>query len=422
MNTIKYEERFLDINGTKVPVVMMIDPSVEHIYVQGSVGYGAANEAVTESAHALEHLACSGTKKFPDKKIVNDSIANVGGIRNAATMDLMTSFYLKLPDDYSSLGLDLITDHIFSPLLKEEDLENNVKHSIEVELGVRKRDDRYRVQTLLFQAFFPEGAYGYRPSLDDRLKSLASLNVGQIASIHANNYTPGHTMFSVGGNFNPDDACELIAKAINEKFVPKQCDKNELRAFKGHNYKQIVIPDTVEAEHLAMGLKAPDFGSDDFYAIDILANLLGGKMSARIPYRIREEEHISYATAVFFAHVKDKGILFVQTDAKKGLLKRAEDIIIEELLKVRNEGPTQDEMINTKTAMVGRLKIIDGTEARTDRLHFNYAAAGRLIRLEETIAKTQAVTFDDVMRVAREVIPAEFTPKSYASARIIAKP
>lgn len=422
MNQIKYEERFLDINGTKVPVVMVIDPSVEHLYIQGSVDYGAASEVLIESAHALEHLAYTGTKKFPTKKMVVDSAEDIGGSCNAFTMDLMTAFCLKLPENYCSLGIDWITDLMFSPLLKEEELENNVKKAIDVELGVRKRDDRYRTYSLLFQAFFPEGAYGYRYSLDDRLKSLASLKAEQMNSIHANNYTPEHAMFSVGGNFNPDSACDLIAKAINEKFVPKQCDKNELRAFKGHSYKQIVVPDTVESEHLAIGLKAPDFGSADSYPMQILAHILGGKMSARIPYRIREEEHISYATWVSFTNVKDKGLLHLQTDAKKGLLKKAEDIMIEELLKIRNEGPTNDELTNAKKALVGQLKTMDGTERKTWRIHSDYAAAGHLIGLDETIQKTGAVTFDDVMRVAREVIPAEFTSESYASARIIAKP
>ena len=123
MNQSKYEVRFLKMKGDEIPVVMMIDPSVEHVFITGSVDYGAANEGIIESAHALEHFVYAGTKKFPGKKLVVDAVEDTGGSCNAGTMDMMTSFFAKLPDDYCSLGIDWVTDLMFSPLLKEEDFD-----------------------------------------------------------------------------------------------------------------------------------------------------------------------------------------------------------------------------------------------------------------------------------------------------------
>ena len=343
---------------------------------------------------------------------------------NAATGNDTTMYFTMLPNDYSALGADIITDLMFSPSLSAAELQDDVKPAITNELGRRQRDDTYRVHTLFFQALFKEDAYGFRPSLDARLKSVSGLNHDKIMDNYALCYTPAHSMFAVGGNFNPDSLCDVLAKAITEKFVQRDCHGKKLREYSGCKYSHVSVQDPVKAEHLVLGFKAIDFDADGFYAMKILNYLIGGKPSARIPYKMREEEHISYATWSYYEDIKDKGLLLIYTDAdpKKNGAKRAEEVIISELLRIRKDGPTPVELDGAKAALIGKLKTLDGTTSRVENLHYHYFASGRLILPEEKIMKTNAVTFDDVMRVAREVIPAEFTPESYASARIIAKP
>ncbi len=78
-------------------------------------------------SHLIEHMIFKGSKKRDNALKISLAIEEIGGKINAFTSEEYTGFYVKVPANYLSLGLDVLSDMIFNPLLREEDLEKEKK-------------------------------------------------------------------------------------------------------------------------------------------------------------------------------------------------------------------------------------------------------------------------------------------------------
>ena len=85
---------------------------------------GARSEplAVKGIAHYLEHLLFKGSRHYSHKKIKQE-IEGRGGQLNAFTSQEVTCYYAKTLDRNLEIALDVLSDMVTSPLLREADIE-----------------------------------------------------------------------------------------------------------------------------------------------------------------------------------------------------------------------------------------------------------------------------------------------------------
>jgi zinc protease len=94
---------------------------------------------------------------------------------------------------------------------------------------------------------------------------------------------------------------------------------------------------------LAMGWAAPRSDDPDGYAIDLLASILAGTESSRLAKRLRDDERIVSGITMSYAALVAGGIVSLRAELEAKDLARAEQIILEELGKIQESGPTEDE-------------------------------------------------------------------------------
>ena len=419
MNKVEYLERTVKADGVDIPVIMMKDPSVEHVLVVGSVAYGISNEREIESAHMIEHLIFGGTKKF-GKKALQDAASDLGGSINGGTWNDFTIYFAMLPDDSTALGVDLATDLMFSPLMEDMELIS-IRQPMIGELGIREGTDSWRALMSFFQAFYPENGYGYMHPYEARVQSINTLTAEQLRANLHKHYVPENMSFFAGGNFDESELCDMLGEAAQTKFRRVASDAKPLRTYSDPVYRHLVTKGDFRSEYIALGFKAPDSNTLDIYPMKILDYVLAGTLGAIIPFRMREEEHLSYGTESMNMISDGHGVFFIRADVPKGETDRAQGIILEELTKVREEGLSAEELERAKKALIGQIRTADGTMTKMFNLRSDYFDSRRLVTPKDIAKQYKAVTTDDIARVAKQVIPAEFKPENYASARLIAE-
>jgi len=412
----KYALRYLKINDVEIPVIFLIDPNVEFVYMCGNSRYARSYERLVESAHFLEHYTMRATKSFPDEKAVGDTIFSLGGWINGQTGDNVTRYIGIVPKEKYKLLAQVITEILWHPLLVPEDLDKE-KHAIEVELSKRRNDFRYKASVLFAQAFYKEGAAGYRTFVDDRLASLATITHEQISEVHKKNYAADNIVLGFGGCVDPDEVMDLLKELASD--IPLRATP-DVRSVEPPEYKHLVLEEDVHAEMVMLGFTAPTESDPDYPAFLIIRNILAGKPTARLRYRMRDIENLSYNTSLGSITVGDQARFSIFSDAKKGQADRAEQCIIEELLRLR-DGATERELANAKQAIIGHLKTREMLSDLVNDVVSHFIASGELKSAEALEKALSTVSLEDVKRVAQKYIPKEFTKENYASAKIIAK-
>jgi len=152
-----------------------------------------------------------------------------------------------------------------------------------------------------------------------------------------------------------------------------------------------------------LGTSALRYADPRRYALVMLSMLLGGGMSSRLFQRVREELGLAYSVYTFQQFYVDTGMHGVYVATSPDTARAAYDVIREELEQVASAGLPDDEIAMGKSQLKGQMTLsLESVGARMYR-----AAAVELYgepyrTLDETLALVDAVTSDDIRKVARE--------------------
>ena len=95
--------------------------------------------------------------------------------------------------------------------------------------------------------------------------------------------------------------------------------------------------------HLALGWQAPSLSDPDSFALDLAATILGGSESARLQKNLRDGERIVSGINVTNSSMQLSGIAYIQAQLEAGDVEKAERRILEEIVRLQQEGPTEEE-------------------------------------------------------------------------------
>ncbi|HYH50204.1 MAG TPA: pitrilysin family protein, partial [Acidimicrobiia bacterium] len=109
-------------NGMQVVTEAM--PDAHSVTVGFWVDAGGRDETPAEAgaSHFLEHLLFKGTEERSAHSIAED-IEAVGGDMNAFTTKEYTAFYTRLIDEDLELGLDILSDIMWAPAFRPEEID-----------------------------------------------------------------------------------------------------------------------------------------------------------------------------------------------------------------------------------------------------------------------------------------------------------
>ena len=371
---------------------------VETVSVGLYVAAGTRHEpaAINGAAHMLEHMAFKGTTRR-DAKAIAEEIENVGAFMNAHTGREQTAYYIKCLKEDVDLALDILADIFLESVFDPAEFERE-RGVILQELGQVEDTPDDVIFDRFQETAFPDQALG-RPVLGTadnirRMPRAAALDWRRAM------YAPGNVVLAAAGNL---DAARLVARAdeLFGKWRATGGASDEPARYRGGEFRD---DSDLEQAHLVLGFPSVAYRDPDYWAVQVFATLLGGGMSSRLFQEIREKRGLCYSISAHASSFADGGVFDVYTGTGEREMEELIPALVAELRGARAL-PTPAEVRRAKAQMrAGLLMSLESTNARMDALGGNLLVFGRDITPEEVSAKVEAVTAEDIVRVAGRIL------------------
>ena len=379
-----------DTLDSGIKVVTEEISTIESASVGVWIGAGSRHENKRECgiAHFLEHMAFKGTNTRSALQIA-EAIENVGGFINAYTSKEITCYYAKVLKEDIPLAVDILSDIISNSVYKSEEIERE-KGVIIQEIGQMKDTPDEFIFEILQQVAFSDTELGR--SILGTVENVSSFGREDFLRFTSNNYFPERMVICGAGNLKHHDLCNL-AKMLKPSEGNSHHHEVKKIPFLGGEKR---VEKDLEQAHFAVGFEAPAITDPQLFAGKIFSVLMGGGMSSRLFQEIREKRGLCYSIGTSFDGYTDTGIFLCYSGTSGEKIRELSEVIATEFNKSVTD-ITEVEVERAKTQLRASLLMsLESSSSRSERIARGLIIWERIITVQETIAKIDNVTLQDV--------------------------
>jgi predicted Zn-dependent peptidase len=382
-------------NGFRVATDRM--ESVETTSLGVWAGVGTRNEPAEHNgvAHLLEHMAFKGTRRRSARDIVVE-IEDVGGFLNAYTGREQTAYYAKVLAEDTPLVVDILADILQNSIFDAEELTRE-RAVVLQEIGQAEDTPDDIIFDHFQETAFPAQAMG-RPVLG-RAEIVRDLPRDVVAGYMASRYRAGQMVLAASGRVDHDALVDMAAKlfaGLPAGAVPP----SERARYAGGDGR---FARELEQVHLALGFEGVTYTDPDYYVAAVLSQLLGGGMSSRLFQEIREKRGLVYSIHSFASSYADGGIFGIYAGTGEKEVAELLPVVCDELAKLPGDMGEQEVKRAAAQLRAATLMSREKPSARCEQLASQLLIYGRPIPPAEAVARIDAVTIDDLKRLARRL-------------------
>jgi predicted Zn-dependent peptidase len=357
--------------------------------------------------HFIEHAVFKGTKRRTALDIAIES-DRLGGHLDAFTTHEVTGFTMKVTDKGLPQAFDILADMLANPRFDREDLQREQKVIIEEMKMVEDTPDEF-LGELFNAAYFPEHSLG-RP-IEGTEKTVSSFDKEMTASFHGREFAPPNLVIAAAGNVEHAQLVEMAARAFDEGAATDNAPQSSSgQSSTPAPAAPILIERKKELEqaHLIIAAPWPSARNEERFAASLLANVLGGGTSSRLWQAIREERGLAYSVGAGASAFSDVGVFNIYAGTSPAQLDEVLDLSLAELRRAVREGVTEEELKLVKDQSISSILLgLESSSVRAGALARQEIIHGRRISPDEVISRLEAVTTEDLQRVAREYFTSE---------------
>jgi len=358
-------------------------------------------------SHLLEHMVFKGTARRSAQEIALALEAR-GGSLDAYTSRDSTAFQARVLDADLPRAVDVLTDLVRRPALRDADLQLERNVILEEIATVEDTPDDL-VFDLSAEALWPEHPYGF--SILGTRETVGALSTGDLGALHRRAYHPANIVIAGAGNFTHEELLRLVERegwfepaAESDGPVPMAPVTAAVRGG-----VQRVTRDSAQS-HLVFATDTVPFADPRKYAIMVLANILGGGMSSRLFQKVREELGLAYAVYAFSSFFRGVGTTGVYVGTQPQTATAAADAIRGELAALARDGLRGDALREAKQQTQGQVMLsLESPTAKMYRLAGGHVYGEPYRSLDDVLTQIDGLTEEAVAAVAAEY----FTPERF---------
>jgi zinc protease len=365
---------------------------------------GSKNETLghTGFAHLFEHLMFEGSKHHDSGYF--PPLQGVGASLNGSTNADRTNYWELLPANALELALWMESDRMgyLLPALTDAKFSNQR----DVVLNERRQNYENRPYGLasmaMLAALFPP-EHPYHWTTIGEIADLNSARIDDVRAFFSTYYHPGNASLSIAGDFEPAETLDLVRRYF-EDLAPGPSVapvRPPLPALAGE--QRWLLEDRVELPRLHIAWLAPSMFAEDDAELDLAADVLANGKTSRLYKRLVYDTRI--ATDVSAAQNSREVAGFVQvaaTAAPGHTLAEIDRVIVEEIERLADEGPTDDEIergrVQAEAQFVFRLQSVGGFGGKSDQLNAYNMFVGDPDFFGRDLARYQHVTRESLQR------------------------
>lgn len=392
-------------NGVRVITETM--PHVRSVSVGIWVGTGSRRETPDHNgiSHFIEHMLFKGTETRSAEDIAR-SVDSIGGNLDAFTAKELVCFNTKVLDEHLSLAFDVLADLVLHPMFREEDISRE-KGVILEEIKMEADSPDYLVHEIFSSNFWKDHPLG-KPILGTR-ETVKRFDRGMIESYYRAVYSPSNLIVTAAGNLSHGRMVDLAGQYFAD--LPPNTSAATDNTPATHARIALRNKKSLEQVHLCLGVPSYPLPHQGRFACYVLNTMLGGGMSSRLFQNIRERQGLAYAVFSELSPYRDTGCLSIYAGTSLESAPKVVASIVKEFKQLKQEPVNDEELRRAKDHLKGSLMLsLESTSARMSNLARQEMYFGRFFSLDELVESIEAVTAEDVQRVAHTF----FDPKQIA--------
>lgn len=349
-------------------------------------------------SHLLEHVVFRATKTKTSFQMAKE-IEGAGGEDNAFTSKENTAFYALTISETKKVAKDFVADIIRNPLLAEKDTEME-KKIVKQEISMCENDPESYIMDLFEEVVW--NGHDLGRDIAGTRASVDALTYKDLREYYEAKYKVPNLYVFAYGDVQSKDVVNWASDNFDDIGMTKE-NKRKKPTIKSSVYKHYKRKE--DHCYVELGFRGFDAKSKEKYALRILSSILGSGSSSRLFQSVREEKALVYAIFNSLEQYTDCSTMGTVFYSTKDNVLEAIDTTIETFRKLKDEGLVSDELQRSKNLLKGAL--IRGSESTGNALYSlakNTMLTGKPVTIDERLAALDAVTEEDVMKVADKIM------------------
>ncbi|MFL5921387.1 MAG: M16 family metallopeptidase, partial [Gaiellaceae bacterium] len=394
-----FERHTMD-NGLRVLTANM--PQVQSVTCMIMLAAGSRYETPDTNgiAHFAEHMFFKGTERRPTARDIGMEVDGLGGEFNAFTSTEYTGYYVKCAADYRDRALDVLVDMLRNSKFDSEEIERE-KGVIVEEMNMYYDTPRDYVDGVYDELLYGDTPLGW--DIIGRKETVRGAKRETFLDYLERWYRAPRMVAGIAGNLG-DGLIPRLEELLGD--VPDGASGQPLPAEWRQDAPQVKLhTKQSDQAHIRVGVHSYPLVHPDRYALSLLSTVLGGGMSSRLFTEVRERRGLAYYIYGHQQGYTDTGTLFAQGGVDINRIDDAVQTVVSEFARMAAEPIEADELEKARNFAKGRLVL--SLEDPKGMIMFglrNEVLEGTQREPDEVLAALDAVTLEDVQRVAQDII------------------
>ena len=395
-----YERQSLS-NGLRVLTAPLGHAQSVACYVMLAAGSRYEHAENRGIAHFAEHMFFKGTERRPTARDIAMEVDSIGGEFNAFTSKEYTGYYIRCAAEQRDQALDVLVDMLRNSKFDSEELERE-KGVIVEEMNMYFDTPRDYVSSVYEELLFGSNPLGWE-TLGTK-ETVRGATRETFLDYLRTWYTPPRMVVGVAGAVG-DDLMPKLEELLGDMSgngagspAPADIVASTAPQVKVHRKES-------DQANVCLGVPSYPLNHPDRYALQLLGTVLGTGMSSRLFLEVRERRGLAYYVYAFNQSFTDAGSLFAQAGVDLNRATEAVEVIAQEFRKLVDEPVPAAELEKARALAKGRFVL--QTESPNGIILFGLrreVLEGKAAEPEEILAGLDAVTAEDIQRVAQDVI------------------
>ncbi|MFQ6612657.1 MAG: M16 family metallopeptidase [Fidelibacterota bacterium] len=396
-------------------VLLKEDHSAPVVTFMVTYHVGSRNEAIgyTGSTHLLEHLMFKGSRKYNKQngKPIWTVLQNVGAQINATTWMDRTNYFELLPSEHLERAMKIESDRMRNAFLRDSDRQPEmtvVRNEFE-----RGENDPFEALDKNIWATAYQ-AHPYHHSTIGWRSDIENVSTERLRQFYNTYYWPNNATVTIIGDINKKEALGMVKKYFGQyRRSPESIPEVYTTEPKQEGPRRIIVKRTGQTGIIGIAHKTPEGLNDDYYALQVLARILGGGKSSRLNKKI-VDKGLATNLSMWDFPFHDNGLFITYAFLTPGTdHQKVEQIILDEYENIKSKGVTAEEVSRAIAQIRAEAAFSrDGSYSIASSLN-EAIAMGDWTYYTTYVDKVQAVTAGDIQRVAQKYLQEDQSTTGY---------
>src|SRR3989338_955439 len=349
-------------NGIRVITVPMKSTAAVTSLVLVGVGSHYETKKLAGLSHYLEHLVFKGSKKYPSALNIASILDGLGAAYNAVTTNEYTGFYITTVSNKVGISRCILTSSSIGPL--SFSTSDNIKNPLFKLSEVKKERGPILEEVRMHRdmpssdiwRLFIESLYGDQPAGRDVAgdeKSIANIKRADVKSFFNRYYKGENIVVVFAGDVSHKKGLELARRFFGDISGGERQIKESVKSIDKNPSKIVGKNKNTEQTHIVLGFDGLKETDKDFYTLWLTANILGGGMSSRLFFEVREKRGLAYTISAHSSGGSDYGFFAFYGGINNKKTKEALHVIIKELRNFKKSLVSASELKRAKDRIIG---------------------------------------------------------------------